>query len=81
MEAPCASCARNIVTKPIASAQGVVAPNTPAQKQKAEVVNLKFGKVRVTIKNAQHVQVSEDNKSMVLVLTQESTPVSVHHQE
>ena len=43
------------------------------RKVKGEKVNLKFGKIRVQVANAKRVRVSQDDKTMVILLDESFT--------
>ena len=52
-------------------------PPVKSPRQKAEKVNLKFGKIRVVVTNAKKVRVAQDGTAMIVIL--EELPSSAGH--
>jgi len=52
-------------------AKGEVVPSVPKVKAPQEKVEFKYGKIRVSVKNAPHVRVYEEGGEMVLKFAKE----------
>ena len=62
----CMAKCNNCHVKPVVSKPPVIAK--PIERKKPERVNLKFGKIRVTVANSEGVRVSQEGDTMIIRL-------------
>ena len=65
---PCNSCRVTVVQPTAPVPVQPIKPITQAPRKKPERVNLKFGKIRVNVTNADRVDVSQDGTTMTIQL-------------